>query len=191
MSVLSAAMSALPLLLLLQLLLRGAFAERPAVSIEKLGLQNRHTIVRPEVTHYLAPGVRDQTVSLALSGCLLLSGCISICLRLVLAVLLSCCLPTVLSLSVPCCLCLSAGLSTGLSVCLPASRGQHAETSCPGYLGSAAASRLACTCGEYGVSCACTDNELNTRHWERRRRRRTTTRACRTSSTASSSALRW
>eukprot|EP01043_Picozoa_sp_COSAG02_P053884 COSAG02_NODE_6017_length_3873_cov_5.501007_3_plen_167_part_00 len=56
------AMRALPaamgVLLVVLLVHQGALAERPAISIEKLGLQNRHTIVRPEVTHYLAPGVR-------------------------------------------------------------------------------------------------------------------------------------
>lgn len=55
MRVLPAAMGVLLVVLLVR---QQAVAERPTISIEKLGLQNRHTIVRPEVTHYLAPGVR-------------------------------------------------------------------------------------------------------------------------------------
>ena len=37
----------------------SGLAERPLVSISALGLEKKHAIVRPEVTHYLAPGVRS------------------------------------------------------------------------------------------------------------------------------------
>ena len=46
-------------------LCQPALSERPPLSIANLGLNNRHAVVSPAVTHYVAPGVRRRPPSAA------------------------------------------------------------------------------------------------------------------------------